>query len=46
MRFASLTTSYGAAVAGKIDVRGWCADSGDAEAELPRVAEPGGDYLA
>ncbi|MFP4295092.1 MAG: restriction endonuclease subunit S [Halothiobacillaceae bacterium] len=33
-----------AAVTGKIDVRGWRAESNEAEAELPRVAEPGGDY--
>ena len=29
-----------AAVTGKIDVRGWRAESHDAEAELPKVAEP------
>ncbi|MFO7582447.1 restriction endonuclease subunit S [Guyparkeria sp.] len=35
-----------AAVTGKIDVRGWCAESNDAETDLPMVAEPGADYLA
>jgi len=35
-----------AAVTGKIDVRGWRAESHDAEAGLPKVAEQGADYSA
>lgn len=35
-----------AAITGKIDVRGWCAESHDNEAELPKVADPRADYSA